>query len=250
MPTDDQQTTQFGYQQVPLDQKVDRVRQVFDSVANNYDVMNDLMSFGLHRIWKRFAVGLCGLRTGEQVLDLAAGTGDLTRLLVRQVGPAGQVVMADINRAMLEQGRDRLIDRGITNPVTLLQANAERLPVADNSFNCVIIGFGLRNVTDKQAALEEMRRVLKPGGRALILEFSKPPAALQKPYDTYSFKILPTLGKLIAKDADSYRYLAESIRLHPDQQTLCGMMEQAGFARCHYYNLAAGIVAVHRGYKL
>ncbi len=250
MPTDDPQTTQFGYQQVPLDQKVDRVRQVFDSVANNYDVMNDLMSFGLHRIWKRFAVGLCGLRTGEQVLDLAAGTGDLTRLLVRQVGPSGQVVMADINRAMLEQGRDRLIDLGITSPVTLLQANAEQLPVADNSFNCVIIGFGLRNVTDKQAALEEMLRVLKPGGRALILEFSKPAAAVQKPYDTYSFKILPTLGKLIAKDADSYRYLAESIRLHPDQQTLREMMEQAGFSRCHYYNLAAGIVAVHRGYKL
>ncbi|RLA11472.1 MAG: bifunctional demethylmenaquinone methyltransferase/2-methoxy-6-polyprenyl-1,4-benzoquinol methylase UbiE [Gammaproteobacteria bacterium] len=250
MTDDDSQTTPFGYSQVPIDQKVDRVREVFDSVSSKYDVMNDLMSLGLHRIWKRFATGLCGVRSGEQVLDLAAGTGDLTRLLVRQAGPTGRVVMSDINRSMLEQGRDRLLDQGITAGVELLQANAEHLPLADNSFDCIIIGFGLRNVTDKQAALTEMHRVLKPGGRALILEFSKPISPLQKPYDIYSFKILPLLGKLIAKDADSYRYLAESIRMHPDQQTLKGMMEQAGLSRCHYYNLAAGIVAVHRGYKL
>lgn len=250
MADDDQQTTPFGYKQVPVAQKVDRVREVFDSVASKYDLMNDLMSFGLHRIWKRFATGLCGIRSGEQVLDLAAGTGDLTRLLVRHVGPSGQVVMSDINSVMLEQGRDRLLDRGIIAGVKLLQANAEQLPLADDSFDCVIIGFGLRNVTDKQAALVEMHRVLKPGGRALILEFSTPLAPLQKAYDTYSFKVLPALGKLIAKDADSYRYLAESIRLHPDQQTLKAMMEQAGLSRCHYYNLAAGIVAVHRGYKL
>ena len=250
MTDDDSQTTPFGYSQVPIDQKVDRVREVFDSVSSKYDVMNDLMSLGLHRIWKRFATGLCGVRSGEQVLDLAAGTGDLTRLLVRRAGPTGRVVMSDINRSMLEQGRDRLLDQGITAGVELLQANAEHLPLADNSFDCIIIGFGLRNVTDKQAALTEMHRVLKPGGRALILEFSKPISPLQKPYDIYSFKILPLLGKLIAKDADSYRYLAESIRMHPDQQTLKGMMEQAGLSRCHYYNLAAGIVAVHRGYKL
>lgn len=249
-PDNNQQTTQFGYQQVPVEQKVDRVKEVFDSVAGKYDLMNDLMSLGLHRIWKRFATGLCGVRSGDQVLDLAAGTGDLTRLLARQVGPSGRVVMSDINSAMLEQGRDRLIDRGIVAGVELLLANAEQLPLADNSFDCVIIGFGLRNVTDKQAALNEMQRVLKPGGRGLILEFSKPLAPLQKPYDTYSFQILPRLGQLIAKDADSYRYLAESIRVHPDQNTLKAMMEQAGFSRCHYYNLAAGIVAVHRGYKL
>lgn len=250
MPDENPQTTPFGYQQIPVEQKVERVREVFDSVATSYDLMNDLMSFGLHRIWKRFAAGLCGIRSGEQVLDLAAGTGDLTRLLARRVGPTGQVVMSDINRSMLEQGRDRLLDQGITAGIELLQANAEQLPLADNHFDCVIIGFGLRNVTDKQAALAEMHRVLKPGGRALILEFSKPLAALQKPYDTYSFKILPALGKLIARDGDSYRYLAESIRMHPDQQTLRRMMEEAGFSRCHYYNLAAGIVAVHRGYKI
>lgn len=247
--SDDQRTTSFGYQQVPVEQKAERVREVFDSVASQYDLMNDLMSLGLHRIWKRFASGLCGVRNGDQVLDLAAGTGDLTRLLARQAGPAGQVIMSDINISMLERGRDRLLDRGVIDGVKLLQANAEQLPLADNRFDCVVIGFGLRNVTDKQAALEEMQRVLKPGGRLLILEFSRPLAPLQKAYDAYSFKVLPALGKIIAKDADSYRYLAESIRMHPDQQTLAAMMEQAGFSRCHYYNLAAGIVAVHRGYK-
>lgn len=244
------ETTAFGYEQVPVNEKTGRVREVFDSVAPSYDLMNDLMSMGLHRIWKRFATGLCGVRNGDRVLDLAAGTGDLTRLLARQVAPSGQVVMSDINGAMLEQGRDQLLDRGITDGISLLQTNAEQLPLADNSFDCVIIGFGLRNVTDKLAAIKEMQRVLKPGGKLLILEFSKPLDALQKPYDLYSFKILPRLGKLFAGDADSYRYLAESIRMHPDQQTLKAMMEEAGLSRCHYFNLAAGIVAVHRGYKI
>ncbi len=250
MADDQRQTTHFGFEELPVAEKTGRVREVFDSVASNYDIMNDLMSFGLHRIWKRFATGLSGVRSGEFVLDLAAGTGDLTRLLARRAGPTGMVVMSDINGAMLDVGRDRLLDNGLVEGIELLQANAERLPVRDNTFDCVIIGFGLRNVTDKATALKEMTRVLKPGGRLLILEFSRPLPALQKPYDTYSFKVLPRLGKAIAGDAESYRYLAESIRVHPDQETLQEMMEQAGLSRCHYYNLTAGIVAVHRGYKI
>ncbi len=246
-----QDTTDFGFNEVPVADKAHRVRQVFDSVAPRYDLMNDLMSMGLHRAWKRFAVGLAAVRPGEWVLDLAGGTGDLTRLLAPRVGNGGRVLLADINGAMLSRGRDRLIDAGIAGNVDYLQVDGEHLPVADRSLHCVVIGFGLRNVTDKQAALGEMRRVLKPGGRALVLEFSQPVLAPLKPlYDAYSFQVLPRIGRLVAGDADSYRYLAESIRRHPDQDTLLGMLHQAGFSRCQYFNLAGGIVAVHRGYRL
>jgi demethylmenaquinone methyltransferase/2-methoxy-6-polyprenyl-1,4-benzoquinol methylase len=244
-------TTDFGFSEVPVADKARRVRQVFDSVAPRYDLMNDLMSLGLHRLWKRFAVELAAVRRGERVLDLAGGTGDLARLLAPRVGPTGRVLLADINGAMLARGRDRLLDAGIAGNVDYLQLDAERLPLADGSLDCVLIGFGLRNVTDKQAALTEMQRVLRPGGRALVLEFSRPVLAPLRPlYDAYSFQVLPRIGRLVAGDAGSYRYLAESIRRHPDQDTLLGMLHAAGFSRCQYFNLTGGIVAVHRGYRL
>jgi len=247
----EKETTHFGYQQVPVDEKVGRVRQVFDSVASRYDLMNDLMSLGVHRIWKRQTVALAGVRRGQQVLDLASGTGDLAERFAGIVGADGAVVMSDINAAMLTQGRDRLIDKGRVGNLHFALANAELLPFASGSFDCVTIGFGLRNVTHKEWALAEMQRVLRPGGRALILEFSHPTTrALSRVYDLYSFSVLPNLGRLIAKDAESYQYLAESIRMHPDQETLRAMMEEAGFERCDYFNLSGGIVAIHRGYKL
>ncbi|MGH8372005.1 MAG: bifunctional demethylmenaquinone methyltransferase/2-methoxy-6-polyprenyl-1,4-benzoquinol methylase UbiE [Gammaproteobacteria bacterium] len=242
--------THFGYQEVPSGEKARRVAGVFSSVADNYDLMNDLMSLGVHRLWKRFTLGQTALRPGQSALDLAGGTGDLARGLARQVGESGKVVLADINAAMLEHGRQNLIDRGVVGNVEFVQADAERLPFPDRHFDCITIGFGLRNVTRKEAALASMYRVLKPGGCLLILEFSKPVApALRSIYDQYSFKVLPQLGKLVAKDEASYRYLAESIRMHPDQETLKSMMETAGFERCSYFNLTGGIVALHRGYR-
>jgi demethylmenaquinone methyltransferase/2-methoxy-6-polyprenyl-1,4-benzoquinol methylase len=237
--------TQFGFETVTPDEKTRRVRGVFDSVASRYDVMNDLMSAGLHRVWKRFAVELAGLRPGSQVLDLAGGTGDLARLLANAVGPTGRVVLTDVNHAMLAQGRDKLIDRGVVVPV--VQCNAEALPFRDRAFDAVTIGFGLRNVTRKEVALAEMRRVTRPGGAALVLEFSRVWAPLAPIYDWYSFNVLPRLGGAVANDEASYRYLAESIRVHPDQQALKVMMEQAGFDRVEYQNLTAGVVAVHVG---
>jgi len=244
-----EKTTHFGFRNVPVGEKARHVREVFDSVANNYDLMNDVMSLGIHRLWKRFAISMAGLKPGQQVLDLAGGTGDLTILMAPQVGADGHIVLSDINAAMLQNGRGHLLDRGISGNVTFAQANAEQLPFPDNSFDLVTMAFGLRNVTDKQRALESIYRVLRPGGRLLVLEFSRPAAALRPAYDFYSFNILPKLGRLIAKDEDSYRYLAESIRMHPDQQTLKGMLEQAGFERCDFHNLTGGIVAIHRGYK-
>jgi demethylmenaquinone methyltransferase/2-methoxy-6-polyprenyl-1,4-benzoquinol methylase len=238
-------TTHFGYEEVSADEKTRRVRGVFDSVAGKYDLMNDLMSGGLHRGWKRYAVEVSGLRPGASVLDLAGGTGDLAALFARRVGASGIVVHTDINGAMLAAGRDKLLDSGIVLPT--VQCNAEALPFADRSFDCVSIGFGLRNVTHKERALAEMRRVLVPGGLALVLEFSRIASALAPVYDWYSFNVLPKLGRLIANDEASYRYLAESIRVHPDQETLKSMMEQSGFDRVDYYNLAAGVVALHAG---
>jgi demethylmenaquinone methyltransferase/2-methoxy-6-polyprenyl-1,4-benzoquinol methylase len=247
----DEKTTHFGYKQVPVGEKADHVREVFDSVASRYDVMNDLMSMGVHRLWKRHTVELAGVRRGQRVLDLAAGTGDLSERFAGIVGMEGEVVFTDINAAMLTRGRDRLMDAGVAGNLHYAQVNAEALPFPDNHFDCITIGFGLRNVTNKQRALEEMFRVLRPGGRALVLEFSHPGSLpLRKAYDLYSFSVLPTLGRLIAGDADSYRYLAESIRMHPDQETLRTMMEQAGLERCDFFNLNGGIVAIHRGYKL
>jgi demethylmenaquinone methyltransferase/2-methoxy-6-polyprenyl-1,4-benzoquinol methylase len=243
-------TTHFGFQKVPVDEKAGHVREVFDSVADNYDLMNDVMSAGMHRLWKRFAISMSGIQPGQQVLDLAGGTGDITRLLAPRVGKDGHVVLTDINAAMLARGRRRLLDHGISGNVTYAQVNAELLPFPDRSFDLVTIAFGLRNVTDKQRALEAIHRVLRPGGRLLVLEFSRPVSALKSAYDFYSFKILPRLGRLIAKDEDSYRYLAESIRMHPDQNALLSMMQQAGFERCDYHNLSGGVVAVHRGYRL
>jgi len=242
--------THFGYKTVKTDEKVKLVAGVFHSVAAKYDVMNDLMSAGVHRLWKRFTIELSGVRRGHKVLDIAGGTGDLTAKFSRIVGAEGKVVLADINDSMLKVGRDKLIDNGIVGNVEYVQANAESLPFPDNYFDCVSIAFGLRNVTDKDAALRSMYRVLKPGGRLLVLEFSKPVhPALGKLYDLYSFSALPLLGKLIANDAESYRYLAESIRMHPDQETLKGMMENAGFARPEFFNMTGGIVALHRGIK-
>ena len=244
-------TTHFGYETIGESEKAERVRGVFDSVATRYDLMNDLMSFGVHRLWKRFAVQLTGARAGQRVLDLASGTGDLAARLAGLVGPRGLVVMTDINAAMLARGRDRMLDAGRAGNVRYAQLDAEALPFPDGCFDCVTIGFGLRNVTHKERALAEMHRVLRPGGRALVLEFSHPTAApLRAAYDLYSFQVLPRLGRLVADDEASYRYLAESIRVHPDQQTLKGMMEAAGFERCDVHNLTGGVVAVHRGFKL
>ncbi|MFI4914622.1 MAG: class I SAM-dependent methyltransferase [Steroidobacterales bacterium] len=243
-------STDFGFKDVPWQDKARRVRAVFDSVADRYDLMNDLMSAGVHRLWKRFTLSLTGLRPGHYALDVAGGSGDLSLGMARQVGAAGLVVLTDINAAMLAHGRDRTINAGNAGNIACLQANAQALPFAGGSFHCVTIGFGLRNVTDKQAALVSMQRVLKPGGRLLILEFSKPLLpALAMAYDAFSFKILPWLGRIVANDADSYRYLAESIRRHPDQDTLLHMMQDAGLDDCRYYNLMGGIVAVHCGYR-
>jgi demethylmenaquinone methyltransferase/2-methoxy-6-polyprenyl-1,4-benzoquinol methylase len=243
--------TDFGYQRVPEHEKAARVRGVFDSVASRYDLMNDLMSLGLHRLWKRLAVLLAGARPGNRVLDLAGGSGDLTRLLARDVGPTGEVVILDINRSMLEVGRDRLLDAGLAQNVRYTQANAEALPFGSNTFDLVVIGFGLRNVTRKDLALAEMNRVLKPGGRAFVLEFSQvSQPLLARLYDLYSFKLLPRMGKLFANDEASYRYLAESIRMHPPQAELAGMMRTAGFGQCQYVNMLGGVVALHGGVKL
>jgi demethylmenaquinone methyltransferase/2-methoxy-6-polyprenyl-1,4-benzoquinol methylase len=243
-------TTHFGFEKVTWDDKQHRVGSVFDSVAGNYDLMNDVMSFGVHRLWKRFAVEQSGVHRGQIILDLAGGTGDLAERLSRMVGPDGEVVIGDINKSMLNVGRERLLDRGICGNVQYVQANAENLPFPDSSFDCITIAFGLRNVTDKPKALESMYRVLKPGGRLLVLEFSKPVVpALKQAYDLYSFRILPVMGRLIARDEASYRYLAESIRMHPGQDELKALMEQSGFEDCEYFNLSGGIVALHRGYR-
>ena len=248
--TEQQQTTHFGFQQVPVKDKARRVAGVFHAVADKYDIMNDVMSLGIHRLWKRYTIDAAGAKRGNRVLDLAGGTGDLAAKFARIVGEEGEVILSDINSSMLENGRERLTDLGIGGNVNYVQANAECLPFADNHFDIITIAFGLRNVTNKDAALRSMYRVLKPGGRLLILEFSKPVApGLAPVYDQYSFRILPLMGKLIANDADSYRYLAESIRMHPDQETLKGMMEAAGFERVSYTNMTGGIVALHKGYK-
>lgn len=241
----------FGFEKVSRGDKAGRVRSVFASVAGRYDVMNDLMSLGVHRLWKHFTLSLTGLKVGGHALDVAGGTGDLALGMLRQVGKSGRVVLSDINPAMLHIGRDRLLDKGFVGNVECIVADAERLPFDDNCFDCISIGFGLRNVTDKAAALESMYRVLKPGGQLLVLEFSTPVAPGLKPiYDAYSFKVLPLLGRLVADDEASYRYLAESIRMHPNQETLLEMLRAAGFAQARYHNLSGGIVAVHRGYKI
>ena len=246
--TDD--TTDFGYERVKTAEKAGRVREVFDSVAAQYDLMNDLMSGGLHRLWKRFTIELSAVRSGQTVLDIAGGTGDLAAKFSKLVGADGKVILADINAAMLSVGRDRLIDKGALSNIDVVQADAQFLPFEDNSIDCITIAFGLRNVTDKAKALRSMHRVLKPGGRVLVLEFSKPTSPLlSKVYDAYSFSALPAMGKLITDDAESYRYLAESIRKHPDQESLLEMVEDAGFVDCRYHNMTGGIVAVHRGIK-
>jgi demethylmenaquinone methyltransferase/2-methoxy-6-polyprenyl-1,4-benzoquinol methylase len=243
-------TTHFGFEEVAWRDKATRVRGVFDSVAPRYDVMNDLMSGGLHRLWKEFTLSQTHLRHGQRALDVAGGTGDLARGMHRQVGDRGLVVLSDINGAMLAHGRDRTLDTGLVQGIEYVQANAECLPFADHTFDCVTIGFGLRNVTDKPAALRSMQRVLKPGGQLLILEFSQPTIPALRPlYDAYSFKVLPVLGKWVANDSESYRYLAESIRKHPDQETLLAMLRETGLVECRYHNLSGGIVALHRGYK-
>ena len=240
-------TTHFGFKTVDEAEKQRKVGEVFHSVASNYDVMNDVMSAGMHRVWKRFALEISGVKAGDKVLDIAGGSGDLSKLFSKKVGSTGAVILTDINASMLAVGRDRLIDAGLNVPVT--QCDAEQLPFADNSFNCVIVAFGLRNMTHKEVALKEMLRVLKVGGRLLVLEFSKVWQPLEKIYDVYSFKFLPFMGKLIAKDASSYQYLAESIRMHPNQEALKEMMQEAGFNKVDYYNLTAGVVALHKGYK-
>ena len=240
----------FGFETVAWGDKAERVRSVFASVAGKYDVMNDLMSFGVHRLWKQFTLSLTGLRAGQSALDVAGGTGDLALGLLHRVGKSGRVVLSDVNPDMLAIGRDRLLDKGWVGSAECVVADAERLPFEDNSFDCVTIGFGLRNVTDKPAALKSMHRVLKPGGQLLVLEFSTPVAPGLKPmYDAYSFKVLPLLGRLVARDEASYRYLAESIRMHPGQEALLQMLQAAGLEGCRYHNLSGGIVAVHRGYK-
>ncbi len=246
----DSDTTDFGFKRVKRGDKEKLVRGVFDSVANRYDMMNDLMSAGIHRLWKRFTIELSAVRPGQTVLDIAGGTGDLAARFSRIVGPDGKVILADINASMLAVGRDRLIDQGVVGNVYTVQCDAQALAFPDNSIDCITIAFGLRNVTDKAKALRSMERVLKPGGRLLVLEFSKPTnPVLEQVYDTYSFRVLPLMGKLVANDSESYRYLAESIRKHPDQETLMGMMEDAGFVNCQYHNMTGGIVAVHRGIK-
>ena len=243
-------TTHFGYKTVNVEEKAEKVAEVFHSVAGKYDLMNDLMSAGIHRLWKRMTIEMSGARRGHSVLDIAGGTGDLTAKFSRIVGPEGTVVLADINDSMLKVGRDRLMDRGIVDNITFSQADTQHLPFPDNTFDVITIAFGLRNVTDKDMALRSMLRVLKPGGRLLVLEFSKPEnPLLSKVYDTYSFSILPKLGKLFASDADSYQYLAESIRMHPDQSTLQDMMDSAGFANTDFHNMTGGVVALHRGVK-
>lgn len=239
--------THFGFKTVAEEEKAKKVGEVFHSVASRYDLMNDVMSAGLHRLWKRFTVETSGVRPGDRVLDVAGGSGDLSRLFAKKVGPSGQVVLTDINASMLGVGRDRLIDDGVAVPA--LQCDAEKLPFPDAYFNCVIVAFGLRNMTHKDIALKEMCRVLKPGGRLLVLEFSKVWKPLAPAYDAYSFKLLPFMGKLLAKDEDSYRYLAESIRMHPDQETLKQMMLEAGFGRVDFNNLTGGVVALHKGWK-
>lgn len=243
-------TTHFGYQKVRVEDKARKVANVFHSVADQYDVMNDLMSMGIHRLWKRFTIELSGVRRGQRVLDIAGGTGDLTAKFASLVGDDGKVILSDINASMLENGRDRMIDTGHLKNIDYVLADAQYLPFPDNYFDCISIAFGLRNVTDKELALRSMYRVLKPGGRLLVLEFSKPNVpGLKSVYDLYSFKVLPLMGKLVANDADSYRYLAESIRMHPDQQRLKDMIMEAGFDQCEYHNLSGGIVALHRAYK-
>ncbi len=242
-----EKTTHFGFKTVEETEKQQKVGEVFHSVASKYDLMNDVMSVGLHRGWKRFAVDISGVKPGDKVLDIAGGSGDLSKLFAKKVGREGEVTLTDINASMLAVGRDRMLDAGLSVPAA--QCNAEKLPFADNTFDCVIVAFGLRNMTHKDIALKEMQRVLKVGGRLLVLEFSKVWQPLEKLYDAYSFKFLPFMGKLIAKDEASYQYLAESIRMHPDQETLKQMMLDAGLARVDYYNLSAGVVALHKGYK-
>ena len=241
-------TTHFGYQTVAEEEKARKVAGVFESVASRYDLMNDLMSAGLHRLWKRFTVEISGVRPGDEVLDIAGGTGDIARLFAQRVGPTGSVVLTDINAPMLALGRDRLLDRGLAVPA--VRCDGEKLPFPNARFDCVTVAFGLRNMTHKNAALSEMHRVLRPGGRLLVLEFSKVWKPLAPLYDAYSFQLLPRIGRLVAKDEESYRYLAESIRMHPGQHELKQMMEQTGFERVEYFNLTAGVVALHRGYKL
>ncbi|MEQ1766555.1 MAG: bifunctional demethylmenaquinone methyltransferase/2-methoxy-6-polyprenyl-1,4-benzoquinol methylase UbiE [Methylotenera sp.] len=249
---DGNQPTHFGFKTVAENEKAKKVGEVFHSVASKYDLMNDVMSAGLHRGWKRFAVEISGVKTGDSVLDIAGGSGDLSKLFAKKVGSQlaqnpGQVILTDINASMLGVGRDRMLDAGLNVPA--LQCDAEKLPFPDNHFDCVIVAFGLRNMTHKDKALAEMQRVLKVGGRLLVLEFSKVWQPLSKIYDAYSFKLLPFMGKILAKDAESYQYLAESIRMHPDQETLKQMMVEAGMSKVDYYNLAAGVVALHKGYK-
>jgi demethylmenaquinone methyltransferase/2-methoxy-6-polyprenyl-1,4-benzoquinol methylase len=244
------ETTDFGFETVNKNEKEGLVRGVFDSVANRYDLMNDLMSAGIHRLWKRFTIELSAVRPGQTVLDIAGGTGDLAAKFSRLVGDNGKVLLADINDSMLKVGRDRLLDSGAVGNLHMVQCDAQMLPFPDASIDCITIAFGLRNVTDKDMALRSMERILKPGGRLLVLEFSKPVSPIfEKIYDTYSFRVLPLMGQLFTNDADSYRYLAESIRKHPDQDTLLGMMEDAGLVNCEYHNMTGGIVAVHRGIK-
>ncbi len=247
---DREELTHFGFETVKAVEKAPRVAAVFDSVARRYDIMNDVMSAGIHRLWKRYTIEAAAPRPGQSILDIAGGTGDLTQQFARRVGPQGSVVLADINFNMLAVGREKLLNAGLAEPIEYVQADAEQLPFADNRFDCITIAFGLRNVTDKNRALASMLRVLKPGGRLLVLEFSKPVSStLAKLYDHYSFRLLPKMGRLIASDEASYRYLAESIRQHPDQETLANMMTQAGFDRVSYLNMTGGIVALHTGYK-
>lgn len=249
-PETNSQTTHFGYEQVPTTEKQEKVAEVFHSVADKYDVMNDLMSAGVHRLWKRYTIETSGAKKGDTILDLAGGTGDLAIKFTRIVGSTGKVTLSDINPSMLENGRERLTNMGIAGNIEYVEANAEELPFDDNTYNITTMAFGLRNVTDKDKALRSIFRCLKPGGKLMVLEFSKPVVpGLNTIYDAYSFKLLPLIGKLVANDEESYRYLAESIRMHPDQETLKGMMEEAGFEKCSYHNMTGGIVALHVGYK-